>query len=163
MLGLVSAAYSAAGSALVSLTTSFTVGILDGNGIEERKLARMRRLVHAGMAVTMGVVIIVFYLISEDDAISAVYTLASYTYGPILGLFIFGMFTSWRVNDRIVPVLCLAAPLACLFTRNLLFRLWGYEMSFELLLLNALYTFTFLAIASLVESRWNNRVIEDSV
>ncbi len=163
IIGLIASAYSAAGSALTSLTTSFTVDILDGNGIEERKLARMRRLVHAGMAVTMGVVIIVFYLISEDDAISAVYTLASYTYGPILGLFIFGMFTSWRVNDRIVPVLCLAAPLACLFTRNLLFRLWGYEMSFELLLLNALYTFTFLAIASLVESRWNNRVIEDSV
>lgn len=152
VLGLVAAAYSAAGSALVSLTTSFTVDILDGNGIAEARLARVRRLVHAGMAVVMGVVIIVFYLISEDDAISAVYTLASYTYGPILGLFTFGMFTSLRVNDRIVPVLCVAAPAACLLTRNLLYRVWGYEMSFELLLLNALYTFVFLSVASLIPS-----------
>lgn len=101
----------------------------------------------------MGVVIVVFYLISEDDAISAVYTLASYTYGPILGLFVFGMFTSLRVNDRIVPLLCVAAPFVSLLTRNMLLRLWGYEMSFELLLLNALYTFLFLAAASVVGSR----------
>lgn len=153
ILGLVAAAYSAAGSALVSLTTSFTVDILDGNNVEERRLARMRRLVHGGMTVMMGVVIVVFYLISEDDAISAVYTLASYTYGPILGLFVFGMFTSLRVNDRIVPLLCVAAPFVSLLTRNMLLRLWGYEMSFELLLLNALYTFLFLAAASVVGSR----------
>ena len=161
ILGLVAAAYSAPGSALVSLTTSFTVDILDGNKAGEERVARMRRVVHAGMTVTMGVVIVAFYLISEDDAISAVYTLASYTYGPILGLFVFGMFTSLRVNDRIVPLLCVAAPIACLLTRNILFKVWGYEMSFELLILNALYTFAFLAVASLIQS-WRRKTVAES-
>lgn len=149
-LGLVSAAYSAAGSALVSLTTSFTVDILDGKELDERRLSRLRRIVHGAMAVTMGLVIIVFYALNEDDAISAVYTLASYTYGPILGLFIFGMFTTLDVNDRLVPPLCIAAPAACLLTRHLLSTMLGYEMSFELLLLNAFYTIIFLSIASLL-------------
>lgn len=163
VLGLVAAAYSAAGSALVSLTTSFIVDILGKEGTDEIKLARVRRLVHAGMAVMMGVVIIVFYVISEDDAISAVYTLASYTYGPILGLFAFGMFTSLRVNDKIVPFICVAAPAACLLTRNLLFSLWGYEMSFELLLLNAFFTFALLSVASAVKSDRRKPVTESSL
>lgn len=140
IIGLVAAAYSAAGSAMVSLTTSFSVDILDGTSKEETKLASMRKLVHTAMAVTMAAVIIIFYMISEEDAISAVYTLASYTYGPILGLFSFGMFSRRRVNDRWVPVVCIAAPAICLLTKSWLKSSFDYEMSFELLLLNALLT-----------------------
>ena len=93
VLGLVSAAYSAAGSALTSLTTSFTVDILGASSRPESRLTVVRRVVHLAMSVVMGLVIIVFYYISDSDAISAVYMLASYTYGPILGNF--GTFPLW--------------------------------------------------------------------
>lgn len=146
--GLVAAAYSAAGSALVSLTTSFTVDILDGTGMEDTRLAHMRSRVHIAMAVTMGCVIILFHILNEDDAISAVYTLASYTYGPILGLFAFGMFSRRSVNDRMVPVICIAAPVICYVIKHTLGKAYGYEMSFELIILNAVITCAGLALMS---------------
>lgn len=162
IIGLVAAAYSAAGSAMVSLTTSFSVDILDGTSKGEAKLASMRKLVHIAMALTMAAVIIIFYLISEEDAISAVYTLASYTYGPILGLFTFGMFSRRQVYDRMVPVVCIAAPLICLLAKSWLKSSFNYEMSFELLLLNALLTCMGLAIFSrkpqTVLTQWQEKI-----
>lgn len=148
VIGLVAAAYSAAGSALVSLTTSFTVDLLRAGDMPDERLARVRKAVHAAMAFTMGAVIVIFYLINEDDAISAVYTLASYTYGPILGLFVFGLASKRRVNDRMVPVVCVAAPLLSYGIRSLLHTHLGYVMSFELLVLNAALTCLGLAIVS---------------
>ena len=148
ILGLVSAAYSAAGSALTSLTTSFTVDILGASGLDEHRLTRVRRSVHVAMSVVMGLVIIVFYYISNSDAISAVYTLASYTYGPILGLFLFGLAVRLQVRDRLVPVVCVAAPVICYFVQRWLLAYFGYVMSFELLLLNAAMTFVGLLMLS---------------
>lgn len=147
ILGLVSAAYSAAGSALTSLTTSFTVDILGVNGVDDSSLTRRRHWVHFAMSVVMGIVIIIFYYISNSDAISAVYTLASYTYGPILGLFVFGLAVKWQVRDRLVPVVCVVAPVICYFVQRWLFAL-GYVMSFELLLLNAAVTIVGLLLIS---------------
>ena len=141
VLGLIAAAYSAAGSALTSLTTSFTVDILGAHKKkDEKKLTVIRKVVHVVMSILMGGVIILFYYLSEEDAISAVYTLASYTYGPILGLFVFGMFGSRPVHDRLVPVVCVAAPVLSWFTQWALKEYVGYETSFELLLINAAYT-----------------------
>lgn len=141
VLGLISAAYSAAGSALTSLTTSFTVDILGAhNKKDETALTRTRKLVHVLMSALMGVVIIVFYYLSEEDAISAVYTLASYTYGPILGLFVFGIFGRRPVHDKLVPIVCIAAPAFSWCTQWALKNWVGYETSFELLLINAAYT-----------------------
>lgn len=148
VIGLVAAAYSAAGSAMVSLTTSFSVDILNATSKDEIRLASTRKLVHAAMALTMASVIIIFYMISEEDAISAVYTLASYTYGPILGLFTFGMFSRRQVQDRMVPVVCIAAPLLCMLIKSWLHSSFSYEMSFELLILNALLTCVGLSIFS---------------
>ena len=146
ILGLIAAAYSAAGSALTSLTTSFTVDILEADRKEgDAALARTRKLVHVSMAVGMGVVIYVFYLISNSDAISAVYTLASYTYGPILGLFAFGMMCKRAVRDRLVPVVCIAAPVISFFVQQWLASTFGYTLGFELLLLNAVLTMAGLA------------------
>ncbi len=125
---------------MVSLTTSFSVDILNATSKDETRLASTRKLVHAAMALTMASVIIIFYMISEEDAISAVYTLASYTYGPILGLFTFGMFSRRQVQDRMVPVVCIAAPLLCMLIKSWLHSSFSYEISFELLLLNALLT-----------------------
>lgn len=141
VLGLISAAYSAAGSALTSLTTSFTVDILDGQKrFDDERLTKVRKLVHIGMSVIMGLVIIIFYYMSNQDAISAVYTLASYTYGPILGLFVFGMFSKRVVRDRLVPFVCIAAPVLSWVIQYTLDNLWGYKTSFELLIVNALIT-----------------------
>ena len=147
IIGLVAAAYSAAGSALTSLTTSFTVDILKANEKQsEKQLAKTRKIVHVSMSILMGIVIIVFYCLSNDSAINAVYTIASYTYGPILGLFVFGMATKKSVRDRIVPIVCVASPVICYFIQKYLTEWFGYHMGFELLLLNALVTFIGLLI-----------------
>ena len=147
ILGLISASYSAAGSALTSLTTSFTVDILKANGKkDEATLTRTRKLVHLSMSAIMGIVIIVFYLISNSDAISAVYALASYTYGPILGLFVFGLACKRPVRDRYVPWVCIASPVVCFVAQRWLLSQFGYVMSFELLLLNAALTAIGLAL-----------------
>lgn len=149
VIGLISAAYSAAGSALTSLTTSFTVDILGAHKRQDdSRLTRTRKMVHLGMSAAMGAVIIVFYYLSEEDAISAVYTLASYTYGPILGLFVFGMFGKRPVRDRLVPVVCVMAPALSWCTQWALREWMGYETSFELLLINAAYTIIGLLLLS---------------
>ena len=147
VLGLISAAYSAAGSAITSLTTSFTVDILDGTKrYNDAKLTRVRKTVHLAMSVLMGIVIIVFYYASNQDAISAVYTLASYTYGPILGLFVFGMFTRISVRDKMVPVVCVLAPALSWVVQWQLKEQFNYTTSFELLIINALLTIIGLSL-----------------
>ncbi len=149
VLGLISAAYSAAGSALTSLTTSFTVDILGAHKKDDAKaVTRTRKAVHVAMSACMGLVIIAFYYLSDQDAISAVYTLASYTYGPILGLFVYGMFWRKPVHDRWVPAVCVAAPAVSWLTQKLLMDCFGYETGFELLLMNALYTIIGLRLLS---------------
>lgn len=155
VLGLISAAYSAAGSALTSLTTSFTIDLLDGESRfsgDPRRLAAVRRRVHLAMSALMGLIIIAFYHLSTDDAISAVYTLASYTYGPILGLFIYGLFTRRRVNDRFVPWVCLCAPVLSWVIQWALDSLFAYQTGFELLLINAFVTVIGLHLLSLKPS-----------
>ena len=147
ILGLVAAAYSAAGSALTSLTTSFTVDILEADKKKSAEaLSRTRKLVHVAMAAGMGLVILVFYAISNSDAISAVYTLASYTYGPILGLFAFGMMCKTAVRDRLVPLVCIAAPIISYGVQWWLKQQYDYTLGFELLLLNAALTMLGLAL-----------------
>lgn len=154
--GLVAAAYSAAGSAITSLTTSFTIDILDGRkrfAGNDEALARLRRKVHLFMSALMAAVIIAFYYLSSDDAISAVYTLASYTYGPILGLFAYGMFTSAKVCDKAVPAVCLASPLIAWALQWAIHSFTGYETGFELLLLNALITMAGLRLTALIPQK----------
>ena len=142
VLGLVSSAYGAGGSALTSLTTSFTVDILGkGNDV------KVRKAVHVGMAVLMAVTIIVFNALNSTSAIDAVYKLASYTYGPILGLFAFGILTRKAVHDKYVPIVALVAPAVCLVLQ-LNSERWfgGYRFSYELLPVNAALTFLGLCL-----------------
>lgn len=140
IIGLISAAYSAAGSALTALTTSFTVDIIGTEGKEQEKLDKTRKWVHVAMAVCMGIVIVVFNAINNQDAISAVYTLASYTYGPILGLFAFGMICKKSVRDKWVPVVCILAPVLSFFINRWLSTAYGFSIGFVLLLMNAFLT-----------------------
>ncbi len=156
-LGLIASTYSAAGSALTALTTSFTVDIWSRNAdggfkcAEESdmgaRLARTRRRVHAGMAVAMAAVIMAFRALAHTSVIDAVYVLASYTYGPILGMFAFGMATRRKVNDRLVPLVAIVSPALCLVL-DLGSEAWlgGYRFGYELLIMNALFTIIGLTI-----------------
>ena len=147
IIGLVSCAYSAGGSALTSLTTSFTIDIIGTAGKSDAQVTSVRKKVHIAMAVLMGVTIVVFNLINNTSAIDAVYKLASYTYGPLLGMFAFGILTRWKVRDRLVPLVACLAPLLCLVLQ-LNSERWfgGYKFSYELLLLNAGFTFLGLCL-----------------
>ena len=143
ILGLVSSTYSSAGSALTALTTSFTIDVLEGaKRFEEEKLTKVRKRVHIAMAVAMFVVICTLHHLGSSNVIDAVYTLASYTYGPILGLFAFGIFTKWNVRGKYVGILAVIAPTICYILQHNSERwLGGYKFSYELLLVNALITF----------------------
>lgn len=134
--GLVATAWSAAGSAMTALTTSFTVDILGRKPQEATR--RKILLTHGAMALGMAAIIIVFYHLSDQDAISAVYTLASYTYGPLLGLFALGLFTRLKPRtDRLIPLICLAAPAAAWAIKTAIEQASPYQVGFELLLINA--------------------------
>ena len=141
VIGLVSCAYSAGGSALTALTTSFTVDIIGTSGKSEEKVTSTRKKVHLVMAVLMGIVIVVFYLLNTKSVIDAVYKLASYTYGPILGMFAFGIFCKREVRDKWVPLVAVIAPVLCFILQSNSDRWFGgYKFSYELILLNALFT-----------------------
>ncbi len=155
ILGLVAAAFSSAGSALTALTTSFTVDILKGDRrYDEQKLKRVRNAVHLCNAVLMGFIIVGFRSIGDGSVINAVYTVASYTYGPLLGLYCFGILSRRRPRDRWVPVICVLSPLLCLLLATHS-EAWfgGYRIGFELLLINALLTALGLHLASIAVHR----------
>lgn len=149
VIGLVSCSYSAGGSALTALTTSFTIDILGTAGKTEQQIKTMREKVHILMAVCMGATVIVFNMINSTSAIDAVYRLASYTYGPILGMFAFGILTRRKANDRTVPAAAVLAPAICLILQMNSERWFGgYKFSYELLIINAVLTFSGLLAGS---------------
>jgi len=148
IVGLISAAYSAAGSALTALTTSFTVDILESTKHKtDLEVVKVRKQVHVMMSVVMGLVIIVINSLNNTSVIDAVYILASYTYGPILGMFAFGVCTKKQVRDKYVPLVALISPILC-FILQKNSQVWfnGYTFSYELLIFNALFTFIGLTL-----------------
>ena len=140
IIGFIAAAYSAAGSALTALTTSFTVDIL--NKENDSNLTKVRTSVHIGMAVLMAVCIYVIHMLNNDSVIQTVYKVASYTYGPLLGMFCFGIFTKRQVRDRWIPIAVILAPVIT-WVIDVNSAVWfnGYVFSHERLILNALLTF----------------------
>lgn len=158
VLGLVAATYSSVGSALTSLTTSFTIDICRGDKkFDSNKLASLRKIIHGSIAAVMALIIIIFYYSSDNDAISAVFTLASYTYGPILGLFAFGLFSRREVRPKLIPAVCIFAPVACLVMQWATKTYFNYEIGFELLIINALITILCLGALS-VPSRQSVKI-----
>ncbi len=142
IVGLIAAAYAAAGSALTALTTSFTVDILESTQKNsEKHTARLRKRVHIGMAAIMGIIILIINQFNNDAVINTVYTLASYTYGPLLGMFVFGIFVKRDIRDRWVPVVAILSPVLC-YVLDANSQNWfnGYTFSHERLILNALLT-----------------------
>jgi Na+/proline symporter len=145
IVGLTAATFSSADSVLTTLTTSFCIDFLgmdQKTHWDEALKTRLRHRVHIAFAVVLLLVILLFRLINNDAVISAIFTIAGYTYGPLLGLFAFGLFTRRAVRDAWVPLVCVAAPVLC-YTLNHLSRVWlkGYQFGYELLILNGLLTF----------------------
>ena len=147
ILGLIAAAYSSADSALTSLTTSFSVDILK---LETKKNANWTRTaVHVGFSVILIVVIVVFnYLIKDASVINKLFTFAGYTYGPLLGLFAFGILTKLKVNHLATPFIAVASPFVAYLISTLADSWYDFKFGFFILLLNGLLTFTGLLIAS---------------
>src|SRR5690606_29826624 len=137
VLGLIAAAYSSADSALTALTTSFSIDILEVDKREEKIAQRIRERVHIGMSDVLVIVIMVFRIINNDSVISQLFTAAGYTYGPLLGLYAFGLFSKRRVRDKDVPFIAIASPII-----SFVLDYWsadifgGYEIGFEILIIN---------------------------
>lgn len=144
LLGLVAAAYSSADSALTSLTTSFCVDFLgfetDNRSVAEKK--KIRKGVHIGFSLLLVAVILGFNALNNESVIEELFTVAGYTYGPLLGMFAFGIFHKIPVKDRFIPLVCLASPLiAFLLDSNSVMWFNGYEFGFELLIVNGFITY----------------------
>ena len=147
-IGIIAAAFSSADSALAALTTSFCIDILEVGRFSEGKAQRIRRLTHIGVSVVFVGCMLAFEAIGSSSVIDMIYVLASYTYGPLLGMFAFGMFTQRQPCDRFVPWVALLSPVVCYATDRLVFWYTGYAFGYEMLMLNGLLTFAGLWILS---------------
>lgn len=142
-LGIVAASFSSADSALTSLTTCYCVDISQRLHDEQ-----LRKRIHLIMCLGFVLFILLFRYVNSTSLIDAIYILVGYTYGPLLGLFAFGLFTRRRPDDRLVPYICIASPLVCYGIDQTAQRLFGYHFGYELLMLNGLLTFLGLYLST---------------
>lgn len=145
IVGIVAAAFSSADSALTALTTSFCVDILNMKPVsqtkaQEKKDIRTRRMVHVGVSAAFVLIILLIEVIGSDSIITAIYKLASYTYGPLLGLYAFGLYSKVKPMDKWVPYVAVAAPILCFIIEIVMQQVYGYQVGYELLLMNGLFT-----------------------
>ncbi len=140
VLGLIAAAYSSADSSMTAITTSFSIDIL---GIDKKyskaKQKKVRKMVHIGISI-LFVFVLIFYdkVITDKSIIDSIFKFAGYTYGPLLGLFTFGLFTKKKIVDKLVPFIVILSPILTYFISIIPEKLdWKYQFSFELLLVNA--------------------------
>ncbi len=151
LLGITASSYASADSALAGLTTSFCIDFLNFKKKGEKQKSREKLLVHIGFSLVFLIVIVVFKAINERSVIDAVLTIAGYTYGPLLGLFIFGIFTKRLVRDRLVPVVCVLSPVLSYVIASNSAKLmpWYGAMGIEVLILNGLITVFGLFLTSI--------------
>ena len=148
-IGIIAAAFSSADSALTALTTSFCVDILGVEKEEARKAKRTRLMTHFLISILFAIIILIFKAVNSRSVIDAIYMIASYTYGPLLGLFVFGLFTKKHPRDKYVPYICILSPLICFATDYLVKQYTGYAFGYEMLMVNGAITFFGLWAASI--------------
>jgi Na+/proline symporter len=152
LIGLISAAFPSADGALTSLTTSVSIdflGLEKKQGISEKAKTKIRYIVHLSIAFVFFISVMMFSVLNDRAVIDKLFTIAGYTYGPLLGLYSFGLFTKRIVNDRITPVIAILSPIICFFlSKYSEVLLNGYKFGFELLLLNGFLTFIGLLVFS---------------
>lgn len=155
-IGIIAAAFSSADSALTALTTSFCIDILGISKLSEEKAERHRKIVHFGISAVFIGFILLFKAVNNKSIIDAIYIIASYTYGPLLGLFVFGLFTRMQPRDRFVPYMAIASPLLCYAVDYIVFDYTGYQFGYEMLMFNGLLTFIGLSCLSIKTKKYGN-------
>ncbi len=153
ILGLMAAAYSSADSALTALTTSFCIDLLPTKN--EDIQPKTRYMVHIGFSLVLLVVIILFKRINNDSVVTELFKVAGYTYGPLLGMFFFGILSKLKPKDKFIPIICIVAPILT-FLIDLGLSNQGFKLGFLVLLLNGLLTFGFLYLSSILNKDLEN-------
>ncbi len=148
-IGIIAAAFSSADSALTALTTSFCVDILGIDKADAKQAKRTRLWVHFFISVLFALIILIIKEVNNRSVIDAIYMIASYTYGPLLGLFLFGLFTRKHPKDKYVPYICIASPAICFCVSHLAEHHAGYVFGYEMLMLNGAITFAGLWLLSI--------------
>ncbi len=144
ILGLVSAAYSSADSALTALTTAFSLDILEVDKMPEKKAKRARIITHLAFTILTVIVILGFRALKQDSIIDTIYVLAGYTYGPLLGLYSFGLFTGYKIHDKLVVPAAVLPPIITGILDYNSMTWFGFQLGYEKLILNGALTFLFL-------------------
>jgi len=145
IIGLISASYPSAGGALTSLTISFCIDFMGFNkrkDLTEKKKQRIRHIAHGAFALLFFIIIVILYVVNNQTVIDLVYLLASYTYGPLLGFFFFGLLTKYQVKDKYMPYVAICSPLLCYLLDVAGKRFLGFGFGFTILIINGLITFT---------------------
>jgi len=158
MLGIASAAFSSADSALTSLTTAFYTDFLLLDHKTDKEKTRIRKWINIAFALILITIIMIFRVLNNDSVINTVFTIAGYTYGPLLGLYSFGLFTKYKVKDRWVPVVAILSPLMAWLLNLLMIKLFGFYLGYTLLFFNGLITFAGLWLIRI--PRPGNPIIE---
>ncbi|MCX6297155.1 MAG: hypothetical protein NTX97_14075 [Bacteroidetes bacterium] len=145
IIGLISAAYPSADGALTALTSVFCLdflGLKEDDSKTELEKTKIRHKVHIAFASILFIVIVIFKLVNNDAVINNLFTWAGYTYGPLLGLYSFGLFTKFQVKDKLVPFVCISSPIICIVLSENSIQLFnGYKFGFEMIILNGFITF----------------------
>lgn len=152
-IGIIAAAFSNSDSALTAMTTSVCVDLLNTEKDTEETARRKRKRVHLSLSALLAVFICLVEMLNNKSVIDAIYIIASYTYGPLLGMFAFGLFTRKQTNDRLVPFIAVISPLLCYATDWWVNKEFGYKFGYELLMLNGALTFAGLMVLSAKKNR----------
>lgn len=139
-IGIVAASFSNADSALTSLTTSVCVDLLDTENMEPKQSEKLRKKIHILVCIAFLLVIFLIDFLGQSNILDTIYMAASYTYGPLLGLFSVGLFTKMKLKDKRVPIVCILAPILCYLLEYWLEYQFNYKVGYEILLVNALFT-----------------------
>lgn len=139
-IGIIGASFANADSALASLTTSFCVDIINISSHDKEQATSIRKNVHIGMSITFLVAILMIHYIGQENVLNTIYKVASYTYGPLLGMFTLGLFSKIRVKDKYMPAVCLLSPLLCYIIEMSLSAFFNYKVGYEILILNGVLT-----------------------
>lgn len=148
VLGIIAAAFSSADSALAALTTSFSVDIIGVQHQDKIRAKRNRMIIHVCISILFALIILIFRAVNNKSVIDAIYIIVSYTYGPLLGLYTFGLFTKRVANDKMIPIIAILSPFICYFLNVFAQQNLHYSFGYELLMLNAIITFSGIWIFS---------------
>ena len=139
MLGIISASFSSADSALTAITTTLSVDIF-----RWKENDSLRKRLHIAVCIVFAIIVVLFGFTQNRSIIDTIYTIVGYAYGPLLGMFAFGLFTRYQVRDKLVPIVAIMSPIVCYTINAVTSYYWGYHWGYELLLLNGMLVFVSL-------------------